>query len=404
MKIRNGKKYLALILAGAVAVSMAACSSGGSNDEADETGTMETEETAGADATENDQTSAISQLEEFDPTEFVTEATYKGVELDVQDPALTDEEFETRLESFLNSYSEAEQITNRVTEEGDVIVADYSGSVDGVAFNGGTATNQIITVGASGFIEDLDQALIGAPCGEEFVVDATFPESYGNSELAGVEAQFTVLIHYIEGDRIVPELTDEFVQSLEDYDCSTAEEFKEVYRQELADLKAESYEYQNMNNLWTQILNETTFNGYPENYVEAYYSDMIDSYNYYASVYGLELEDYVSYYGLEMEEFYSLLQNNAELQVKSEIMYRYIAQAENIVATEEEYLAMVQEYMDTYGYTDMAAFVNDFGADVVENQGYADATLRKVMTFCYENAVLNVVSAEEAAETTAAVQ
>lgn len=399
MKLEHAKKYLALILTGAMVLSMSACGSGNTDETKDETGTSETVETEEPGSTaEDDGTPAIAKLEDFDPAEFVTAVTYKGVALDIQDSTLTDEEFESYLNSFVMSYAETEQITDRVTAVGDTIVADYSGAVDGVAFDGGTATNQKIVVGASGFIDDLDQGLIGAPCGEEFVVDVTFPEDYWNPEMIGVEAQFTVLIHYIAGDEIIPELTDEFVQGLAGYDCSTVEEFKEVYRQELADAKAQSYREADMNTLWTKILNEAAFSGYPENYVDAYYSDMVSSYQYYASYYGLELEEFISYYGFEPEEFYSLLQENAEMQVKSEILYRYIAQKENIVATEEDYLAMVAEYMETYNYTDMAAFVNDYGADVVEEQGYADATLQKVIHFCYENAVLNTVVEEETAE------
>jgi FKBP-type peptidyl-prolyl cis-trans isomerase (trigger factor) len=125
---------------------------------------------------------------------------------------------------------------------------------------------------------------------------------------------------------------------------------------------------------------------------------MLSSYETYASYYGIELEEFVSYYGYELDDFYSLLQENAELQVKSDILYRYIAQKEGITATEEDYLEMVQEYMDSTGYTDMAEFVNAYGADVVEEQGYADATLKKVMDFCYQNAVLHVTSAEETTE------
>jgi trigger factor len=394
MKIRNGKKYLALLMAGVMSWSMAACSK---NEE--EAGQETTEATISTevDGTE-DTASQTSQLEDFDPEEYITEVNYKGVEMEVEDSTLTDEEFEQLLDNFLSSYAETEEITDRVTEEGDTIVMDYSGTIDGVAFDGGTATYQTVVVGSSGFITDLDEALIGAPCGEEFVVDVTFPDDYWDEDKAGVAAQFTVLIHYIEGDEIVPEWTDEFVQSLEDYDCSTVEEFQETYRQDLAEAKAEYYDYINSNTLWSQLLEDTTFNGYPENYVETYYNDMLSSYETYASYYGIELEEFVSYYGYELDDFYSLLQENAELQVKSDILYRYIAQKEGITATEEDYLEMVQEYMDSTGYTDMAEFVNAYGADVVEEQGYADATLKKVMDFCYQNAVLHVTSAEETTE------
>ena len=82
--------------------------------------------------------------------------------------------------------------------------------------------------------------------------------------------------------------------------------------------------------------------------------------------------------------------------------YQYIAEKEGIEVTEDEYMAMVEEYMEYYGYTDMTSFVNDYGVEAVEKQGYADALLEKVLKFCYDNAVKTEAPAEtEAEETTA---
>lgn len=388
MKSANWKKYLAAVMAGMMVLGLGACNA----KETEET-KAETKETVSQSV--DDQTKDITVLDDFDPTEFVTEITYKGIEVEVEDDTLLDEELETSIQSLLSSYAVKEEITDRVTAEGDVISMDYSGALDGVAFEGGTATNQTINVGNSGFIPDLDEALVGAKVGEEFVVDVKFPEDYWNADLAGAVTQFTVLIHYIEGAEILPELTDEFVKGLEDYESNTVDEFREEFRTALQAKKSDYYKYVGASDVWEQIVDTAVISGYPDNYVDAYYEDMVYYYESMASTYGMEMEELVSYYDYTLDEFLTELRTDAEEQVKSEVLYRYIAQQEGIEVSEAEYLEVVQEYMAYYGYTDMAEFVNAMGADTVEKQCYADALQEKVINFCFENANRTLVTPEQ---------
>lgn len=383
-RIHMKRKWLAIALAMSVMMSMAGCGSQNNETTAAETKAEETKESL-----------TVMDLPDFNAADYVGKVTYKGVEVTVQNKTVTDDEFEEAIQMLLENYGEVEKITDRVTEEGDTILFDYSGAIDGVVFSGGTATEQTTTLGQGGWIDGFEEGLIGKPCGEEFVVDATFPEDYGKEELNGKTAQFTMKIHYIEGELILPELNDEFVKGLEDYTVGTVAEFKDVYYKELSEQKAAFMEDVAMDEMWASILENAEFTGYPENYVDTYVMDMLNSYAYSASMYGLTLEDFAGMYGMTMEEFETTVKEMAEQQIKTEIMYKYIAQQEGLEATEEEYLEIVQQYMATYGYTDMTSFVNDYGVDVVEKQGYADATLMKVMEFCYENAVKTEAPMEE---------
>jgi FKBP-type peptidyl-prolyl cis-trans isomerase (trigger factor) len=136
--------------------------------------------------------------------------------------------------------------------------------------------------------------------------------------------------------------------------------------------------------------------------VETYTMDMLNSYAYSASMYGMTLEDLAAMYQMTMDEFEAEVQMMAEQQIKVEILYQYIAEKEAMEVTEDEYMAIVQAYMEYYGYTDMTSFVNDYGVENVEKQGHADALLEKVMQFCYDNAVKTDAPLEtEAPETTA---
>lgn len=386
------RKWLAIALAMSVIMSMAGC--GSQNTETTAAQTTEEETTAGM---------TVMDLPEYVASDYVSLENYIGVEVEVPNKTVTDDEFEEAIQMLLEEYGENEKITDRVTAEGDTIVFDYSGAIDGVVFGGGTATNQETTLGQGGWIDGFEEGLIGATVGEEFVVDCQFPDPYTNNpDLAGKTAQFTMKIHYIVGELIVPELTDDFVKGLEEYTVSTVAEFKDVYYKELSEQKALYMEDTAMNELFSTLLEQAEFTGFPKDYVETYTMDMLNSYAYSASMYGMTLEDFAAMYQMTMEEFEAEIQTMAEQQIKIEILYQYIAEQEGIEVTEDEYMATVEEYMEYYGYTDMTSFVNDYGVENVEKQGYADALLEKVMKFCYDNAVKTEAPLEtEAEETTA---
>ncbi len=387
-------KWLAIALAMGVCVSLVGC---GSEDKTTtEALTTQEETTAGM---------TVMDLPDFNAADFVGKIDYKGIEVTVANKTVTDAEFEQALQMFLEDYGTVQQITDRVTAEGDTIVFDYSGAVDGKVFEGGTATNQTteLDLSSKNWIDGFEEGLIGKACGEEFVVDCYFPENYGKEELNGKTAQFTMKIHYIKGELILPELTDDFVKGLEDYTVGTVEEFKTVLREELSQQKADYMDNAAMDEVWGTLLENTEFKGYPENYVETYVQDMMNNYAYSAAMYNMSMEDFAGIYGMSLTEFEELVQQMAEEQVKTEILYKYIGQAENMTVTEEEYLEVVKGYMDYYKYEDMTSFVNDYGVDIVEKQGNADALMQKVMKFCYDNAVKTEAPPETEAETTADV-
>lgn len=385
------RKWLAIALAMSVVMSMAGCGS-------------QNAETTAAQMTQEETTAGLTvmDLPEYVASDYVSLDNYIGVEVEVPNKTVTDAEFAQAIQDLLEGHGEYEKITDRVTAEGDTIVYDYSGAVDGVAFERGTAKNQMLTLGEGNFVDGFEEGLIGAEVGKDFVVDAYFPDPYPNDPtMSGKTAQFTMHIHYIQGEYIVPELTDDFVKGLKEYTVSTVDEFKDVYYKELSQLKAAYMEDVAMNEVFSALLEEADFSGYPKDYVEVYTKDMLNSYTNTAAMYGMDLEQFASMYQMTLEEFEAEVKMMAEQQIEVEILYQYIAEKEGMEVTEEEYMAVVAEYMEYYGYTDMTSFVNAYGVDVVEKQGYADAMLQKVMKFCYDNAVKTEAPLETEAETTA---
>ena len=404
------RRWLCAALAVSMLLTMTACNADGKESEKTTAGETTAAETTGSTQTDGagETTAAsvgIEDLPEYNAADFVSLDSYTGMEVELQDGEVTDEEFNQLIRQLLNNFATVEQVTDRNTKDGDTINFDYSGAMDGEVFQGGTAKGQTTTIGQGGWIDGFEEGLVDRPCGEEYVIDAHFPDPYPNNpDFAGKTAQFTIKINYIHGETTVPELTDEFVEkNLESYNCKTAEDFEKVYREELTQQKSEYMETQAINAMWTALLEKASFNGLPEGYVDAYTQDMIASYTQNAAVYGYGLEEFARQYGYEsLEAFQEKVREEAEQQVKSEVLYQYIAAKENLTATEEDYLAMVEDYMEYYGYTDMTTFINDIGVELVERQGYADALFEKVLRFCYDSAVKVPAPSESVPEETTA--
>lgn len=197
--------------------------------------------------------------ETSDLTPYVTLGNYEGLHGTLAIETITEAKLDTELDALAEQYGHYNEITDRDTvEEGDRVVADYAGTKDSVAFEGGTATEQeIVVTSDSGYIPGFAEAFVGQKVGEEFSFDVTFPESYHNADMAGQNVTFTCTVHKIYGDEwIVPAVDDAFVQDNFHYD--NLDEFKISYRASLED----QAKYQAENNLyvelWEQILNDST--------------------------------------------------------------------------------------------------------------------------------------------------
>lgn len=283
-----------------------------------------------------------------DLTPFITVGQYNGLEVTLESSQVTDEELEDALDDLVKSYSYFEEITDRETKEGDIVIADYSGYLDGVQFGGGTATNQtIITTPDSGYIPGFAEAFVGRAVEEEFDFNVTFPEDYGNTDLAGKEVTFVCTIHSIRSDKeIIPELTDEFVN--EKFGYNNTEEFKIAYRSTLEQQK-EYYVRNNMyNELWQKIMLASEVKEYPGQEVDRVYGERRTVYEQYAATYNLDYEAFLkSYANLTDEELYADCRN----YVKEDLVMNSLIKELDISLSDEEYENESQVYADMYGMT-----------------------------------------------------
>ena len=306
---------------------------------------------------------------------------YKGIEVAKQEYNVTDEMVEAEITKEREKIASVSEVTDRPVQDGDKINLDYSGSVDGVKFDGGTAEGQTLNIGSGMFIPGLEEQMVGMNVGEEKDITVTFPEQYHSNELAGKEAVFHVKVNAIE-ETILPEADDEFAKDVSEFE--TLEELR-------ADKKAKLEEAQKLrakNMRENEVIEKACIAAkveIPEAMIARQMDGIMNDIRYRLSMQGLSLEDYCKYTGATMEGMREEMRGDAERRVKSQLVLEAIAKAEGIDATEEEINAKIDEYCQQFG--DKAeAFKAGLGAD--DKLYFADQiVLDKTINMLVENAV-----------------
>lgn len=273
-------------------------------------------------------------LTDTDLSQYVTVANYRGLTVTETVTPLTDEAFETEMNNYINGITVYEEITDRPTAKGDTIVMDYVGTLNGIAFEGGTAQGQTIELSEnSGYIEGFAEGLIGVTPGSTVALNLTFPADYGATELAGKATVFTVTVHYIMGDRITPELTDEFISKYTKGEFTTAQAFRDYYRDYLETSAVEKAHTDAIAELWSKVFENSTFHKVPDQQVQYYHSQLKGQYESYAAAYGVSYDTVLSAFGLTAD---SLLEQ-AQQYAKQDLVFYSLVQAEGLTVTDAEY-------------------------------------------------------------------
>ena len=165
------------------------------------------------------ETIAPGNVEAVAENDYVSIGQYKGISYNAIKTEVTAEMVEDEVQYLLGLYAESAEADHDVVKEGDNIVFDFSGSLNGEKFDGGTATDYTLeNVGNGGFIPGFEENLIGHKVGETYAFNVTFPDPYQNNpNLSGKETTFEITIKKILGEDVVPELTDDFVANVQTY-------------------------------------------------------------------------------------------------------------------------------------------------------------------------------------------
>ena len=287
--------------------------------------------------------------------DYVTITKYKGVEIDkVDSTKVSDDDVESQINSVLQSKATTTEVTDRAAQNGDTVTIDYEGKKDGVAFDGGTATDAQLTLGSGTFIDGFEDGVVGHNIGDTFDLDLTFPENYGNEELAGQAVVFTVTLKAIS-QTDVPELTDEFVQSVSDT-SKTVEEYKKEVKKSLKKNNEENEKNTIKQNAWKAVLENTTVNKYPKKDLKNMNSSIKSQYENMASYYNLDFADFLTQYmNMDEETFNTKATQAAKDQVKANLAADLIIEKAKIDVSDKVLEKKYKEYADAYGYEDVDA-------------------------------------------------
>ncbi len=264
---------------------------------------------------------------------------YKGINFKKAEYNVTDADIDEELSRLQDRNSRMVNVEDRAVVDGDMVVIDYSGSVDGVKFEGGTAEKQNLTIGSKTFIPGFEEQIIGMNIGDEKDITVKFPDDYHAENLKGKDAVFAIKLYEIKKKEL-PELTDDFIKE------STGAESLEAYK---AETKAR-FEKQNSDRADRELedaivkkITESSEVEIPDALIENQIDHMVQEMSFRLSYQGLKLEDYLKYVGKSMEDFRKGYYDQAKDIVKSQLVIEKIITDEKIEATDSDIEERIEE-------------------------------------------------------------
>ncbi|MDD3122281.1 MAG: trigger factor [Candidatus Izemoplasmatales bacterium] len=271
---------------------------------------------------------------------------YLGIEVPVLSNEVTEEEVTFEIEKELEKNAEMVLKEEGILEDGNTAVFDFSGSVDGVKFEGGTAENYELVIGSNQFIPGFESQMVGLKPEEEKDVLVTFPEDYQEKTLANKEAVFAVKLHEIK-ERVVPTLSDDFVKDLNLDNISTVVEYQESIKQKLIDEKVKQNENHVLHTVVEKVTENASFD-VPEEMIQEEVSRMHENAERQIKQYGLDFDTYLQYMGKTKEVYDEELKSEAAKNLRQQLVIEAIGKKEALEITEEEinakYLDIVEQY------------------------------------------------------------
>ena len=316
----------------------------------------------------------VVQVEKGKPFIFTAEVAlrpdvelgeYKGVEIEKVSAEVTEEDIEAEIKK-VQEQNARELTVDRPAENGDTVMIDYEGSVDGELFEGGSAEGYGLVLGSGAFIPGFEDQLVGVSAGADVDVHVTFPEAYHAAELAGKEALFKVKVHEVKA-KDYPVVDDEFAQDVSDFD--TLEEYKEDLKKNLAEKKAQEAKAEKQQKVMDVVVGNAKMD-IPEAMVRKSTDDMMNQYAQELSAQGLSMDVYFKYTGMTPQQLAEQLKPQALANIKNRLVLDAIVAAENIEITDEEIEAEIQRLAESWSmeadkvreYMDTDLMRNDMSA------------------------------------------
>lgn len=397
------KKAVALLLCVSMMMTLNAC------------GKTNKDNTQGTETVAETETEVIPSSADitYDAGDYVSLGDYMNMEVTLdKDYQVTDEMVKNYVNNnVIANYPYYVESDKTVVENGDVANIDYEGLLDGEAFDGGTAQDYDLEIGSGSFIDGFEDGLIGAEVGKETNLNLTFPEDYGNSDLAGKEVVFKVTVNAIKEkqDITYDTLTDEYVTYLSDKLGASYETVNDL----TSDIR--TYLEEQANSSRTQAIRSAviaklpevcTVNALPDGLLDARMQEYLKKFeDTYCK--DTTLEDYLSStYNTTVDDFKTQVQSEIETELDTQLILEAIAAVENIEFDEDGFNSYVSSLLSSYGYDSEDALYENYAQTAEDGKAYLQTIYlcNKALDRVIENTNVTYNAAEESTEEAAAAE
>ncbi|RIW37732.1 trigger factor [Bacillus salacetis] len=270
---------------------------------------------------------------------------YKGLEVEKMETEVTSEDVENELKTLQEKQAELAVKEEGAAENGDTVVIDFEGFVDGEAFEGGKAENYSLELGSNSFIPGFEEQLVGVEAGAEKEVEVTFPEEYHAAELAGKPAVFKTKIHEIKAKEL-PELDDEFAKDA-DEEVETLDQLKEKIQKRLEESKKNEAD-QTLRDTLVEKAAENAEMDVPDAMVDTEVDRMMQEFEQRLQMQGMNLDLYFQFSGQKEEDLRGQMKEDAAKRVRTNLTLEAIADAENLEVSDDEAEEEVNKLAEQY--------------------------------------------------------
>ena len=269
---------------------------------------------------------------------------YKGVEVDKVEVEVSDEEVTAEIDRAREQNSRMVTVDDRPVQDKDIVNIDYSGSMDGVLFEGGTAQGHDLTIGSHSFIDTFEDQIIGKNIGDEFDVNVSFPDKYHEESLAGKPAVFRVKVNGIKMKEL-PEADDDFASEVSDFD--TLEEYKADIRKNLEEKKSKEVRAAKEDAVISKIIESSKIE-LPKGMIDLQKERMAENFAQRLQYQGMSLEQYMKLTGMTAQQFLDDLEPAAITQIKTRLVLEAVVKAENLEVSDEDLEKEFQDMASRY--------------------------------------------------------
>ena len=320
----------------------------------------------------------------------VTLGEYKGIAVPKADYTVTDEDVDKALEAERENQARFVDV-DREAQNGDRVLLDYSGSVDGEKFEGGTAEDQTLVLGSNTFIPGFEDQLVGIKAGESRDVKVTFPTEYHAEHLAGKDAVFACTVKAVQ-EKELPEVDNDFIGDISEFE--TVDEWKADKKAKMLEEKKQYLDNMRENLAIKGACDNATVE-IPDCMINRQIDYMMQDLQYRLQGSGLSMDDYMKYLNTTPEAMREMYRGEAEARVKMQLVIEAVGKAENIEATDEEIEEEIKKYAEQGG-TDVETFKAQLSAgdrEYLADRIVVDKTVKLIV-----DAAVETEETEKAAE------